>query len=102
MKGKVTTSLLAGLPTVATGVAVEGSEFRARIDLIVADDGDDFVREVVQLYNDEQQWLAYSTAGKDRARGLYSMEANRVRLIDLLRDVGYSRDKNEWPGKLDA
>lgn len=89
LKGKVATALLAGVPTIATSIAVEGSEFRAGMELIVADDPDDLVRETAHLYTDEQQWNSYSTAGRERARALYSMEANRVRLLELLRDIGY-------------
>ena len=102
LKGKVTTALLAGLPTIATSIAVEGAELRAGLEIIVADEPEDFVRETARLYNDEQQWIACSIAGRERARAIHSIEANRVRLLELLRDIGYPPAAGQVAEKMTA
>ena len=88
IKGKVGTALQAGLPTVATTVAVEGTPIMPGQEVIVADHAAEFAAAVVQLYGDEVLWRRLSRAGFDFVRREYSFEANVPRITRLLRSIG--------------
>jgi hypothetical protein len=64
IKGKVATSLAAGLPCVATAAAI------------------------VRIYLDDALWLCFSEAGIAAASRQFSFAANRQRMTELFLDIG--------------
>jgi len=90
IKGKVATSLAAGLPCVATSVAVEGAGLLAGREISVADAPGEFAAAIVQIYGDDALWLRRSDAGIAAASRQFSFAANRKRMAELLRDIGIS------------
>jgi putative sugar O-methyltransferase len=92
IKGKVGTALQAGLPTVATTIAVEGTPIIPGEHVLVADTPEDFAEAVVRAYTDPALWNALSKAGFQFVKDDYSFETNIRRITTLLEDVGASPD----------
>jgi len=86
VKGKINQSMAFGVPVVATSVAVEGTELRAREDILVADEPQDFARALIELYESEQLWNRLSQNGIRKTRAHYSIEAARKKLEFLFSD----------------
>lgn len=84
LKGKVATTLQAGLPTVATRVAAEGVALEDGRDILLADTAEDMAEAVVRLYSDDALWHRLSENGFAFARREFSFEANTKRIADLL------------------
>ncbi len=56
IKGEIGTAQGAGVPVVATSVAVEGMHLSHGLDVLVADDAESFADAVVRLHEDESLW----------------------------------------------
>ena len=87
IKGKVATALQAGLPTVATPIAVEGTPLLHDFEILIANKPEDFAEQVVRLYLDNVLWERLSIAGFAFVQREYSFDANRQRLRTLLTDI---------------
>lgn len=88
LKGKVATSLGYGVPCVLSQVAVEGSGLEDGVDVLVADSPSSFAAAIVRLHEDEALWERLSCAGLERVEQAFSVRANRMRLIQLLSELG--------------
>jgi glycosyltransferase involved in cell wall biosynthesis len=87
IKGKIGTSLSYGVPVVSTPVGVEGMALQPNKEIIVAENGIDFVDAVERLYTDEQLWQSVSNAGLYFLREHYSLDAGKRHIVDLLNSV---------------
>ncbi|MCW3473932.1 glycosyltransferase [Limobrevibacterium gyesilva] len=90
LKGKVASSLLAGVPVVASSIAVEGTPLRDGVDVVIADAPAAFADAVVRVYEDPVLWRQLAVAGFDFVRREYSIAANVPRLRGVLEDAGMS------------
>jgi glycosyltransferase involved in cell wall biosynthesis len=88
IKGKVASSLLAGVPVVASPIAVEGTPLRDGVEVLVADSPAAFAEAMARLYEDDALWLSLSAAGRDFVRREYSVGVNTARMLDVLADIG--------------
>ncbi len=88
LKGKVASALQAGLPTVATAVAAEGSALRDRQELLIADTPEAMAESVLQLYTDTSLWRRLARQGFAFVRREYSIEANTHRIADIMATLG--------------
>jgi putative sugar O-methyltransferase len=95
LKGKLASALQAGVPTVASPIAVEGSGLVDGEEVLVADTPQQWADAVVRLYQDQPLWEALSRAGFAFVHREYSIEANSSRLADLLDAVGVSTFSTE-------
>jgi GT2 family glycosyltransferase/glycosyltransferase involved in cell wall biosynthesis len=86
VKGKINQSMAFGVPVVATSLAVEGMELTDRLDILVADDPQDFARALIELYESEELWNRLSENGIKRTQSLYSADAAREKLQALFSD----------------
>jgi hypothetical protein len=84
IKGKVGSSLAAGLPVVATTIAAEGMEFTDGDGVLVAENPQTFADLVVQLHTSRDDWERQSSGGRAFIRRNYSVEATRTRIRDML------------------
>ncbi|GAB3098551.1 glycosyltransferase [Lysobacter terrae] len=80
IKGKLGTSLSFGVPSVATTIAVEGMGLEHESQVLVADDPDQFAKEVVRLYTDPALWERLSTQGLEYVTRTYSVAAGFDRI----------------------
>ena len=86
IKGKVGTSLIVGVPCVASSVAVEDMGLVPDEEIILAATVDDYVCQITRLLNNEEEWLKLSRKGAAKAEQLYSHEATFQRFIRILND----------------
>jgi GT2 family glycosyltransferase/glycosyltransferase involved in cell wall biosynthesis len=86
VKGKINHSMAFGVPVVATSLAIEGMELQDREDILVADEPEEFARELIELYESEELWTRLSENGIMKTRTLYSTDAARKRLEFLFSD----------------
>jgi O-antigen biosynthesis protein len=87
LKGKVVTSLGYGVPCVVTPVAAEGLGLADGEGIVVAADPDAFAAAVVHIHGHQDDWERLSMAGIEAVRRSFSLDANRPRLANLLRDL---------------
>src|SRR5262249_36624206 len=66
-KGKVVEALMAGTPTVATTIGIEGLAFEPGEHLLVADDAPAFADAMSRLLTDEKLWRLLARQGRARA-----------------------------------
>jgi glycosyltransferase involved in cell wall biosynthesis len=71
LKGKVVSSLAAGVPCVGSSVAIEGIPVVAGEDTLVADTPEMIAAEIIRLYRDPALWARISEAGRLRAGQVY-------------------------------
>jgi GT2 family glycosyltransferase/ubiquinone/menaquinone biosynthesis C-methylase UbiE/glycosyltransferase involved in cell wall biosynthesis len=88
IKGKIGTTLAAGLPSVATTLAAEGMGLHDGTEIRLADDPSDFAREVLRLYCSPREWKSMSDAGVDFARRTYGFGVAAGVVGEILRRAG--------------
>ena len=88
VKGKVNQSMSYGLPVVATPAAVEGMFLRHGEEVLIAESGDAFAREILRLYEDTDLWNRLSQAGLENVRTRFSSETARRRLLEIFSLLG--------------
>lgn len=84
VKGKVVSSLSAGVPCVATPVAVEGMGLRDGDGVLVASTPEQMAERVLRAHADPGLWARLSAAGLAHARVAYSPAAWRSALAEAL------------------
>jgi glycosyltransferase involved in cell wall biosynthesis len=87
-KGKVASSLSAGVPCIATPVAAEGMSLLDGSGVLVAEDPATFALRLREAYTDGALWNRLSAEGLAYAARTLSIEAWRARLDLLLRRMG--------------
>jgi glycosyltransferase involved in cell wall biosynthesis len=79
-KGKVASSLAAGLPCVTTSVGAEGMELQHGVNVLIADSPRDFAAQIVRAYTDPILWSLISAGAQQHAEKKLSI-ANWRRLF---------------------
>lgn len=87
IKGKVVTSLLNGVPCIASPMAAEGMGLVEGRDILIARSAEDFVASIARLHADDALWSALSEAGMRFARANFSVERVACLMRDLLLDL---------------
>ena len=87
-KGKVASSLAAGLPCILTSIASEGMALGADTGVLVADDPGDFAAALVRAYDDAALWGELSSGGLAYARRVLSPAGWQARLDTMLQRIG--------------
>ncbi len=75
IKGKVGEALAAGLPVVATPMAVEGMGLEHGRHLLLAKSPDEFAAAVIRVYHDPRLWRQLAATGQELASRIFSPEA---------------------------
>lgn len=87
-KGKVVSSLAAGVPCVATPIAAEGMNLVDGLEVAVAEDAESFAEKICKAYQDRILWERLSKGGHTKALLELSLEAGEDRLAEMLRAIG--------------
>lgn len=88
IKGKVGSSMAAGVPCIATPIAVEGMELSPDENVLVANSPQAFADQIKALCGDTKLWNKLSSAGLKFVHDSYSPQVTRKRLLRLLAKVG--------------
>ncbi len=102
VKGKINQSMAFGVPVVATSLAVEGMSLTNGIDIVLADNPEEFAQAVIRLYEDVHLWEKLSQNGLRTTAEAYSPQAVRKQLSRLLSDDHLSRDKLQTPVAMES
>ena len=84
LKGKVVSSLAAGVPCVATPAAVEGMNVRDGEGVLVADTPERLAACILRAHADPCLWADLSAGGLAHAAGRFSLAAWRRTLAEAL------------------
>ena len=93
IKGKVISSLAAGLPVVATPLALEGMGMDDNKNALVAKDPGDFADAVLTLLNNKRTWNKISKGGTKLFEASFSMKAVRKQLLECTHAVGVDLER---------
>lgn len=91
-KGKLVSSLLHGVPCVATSVAAEGMDLVPGRDVLVADDPATFAAMICRLHDDHALWEHVSRSGYAHAARLHDINRGYDLMRSLLDSIGLERD----------
>ena len=86
VKGKVATTMLAGIPVVSTAVGVEGMDIGGDA-VVVATDARSLADVIVNLWTDEERLSSISAAALDHASTRFSFAAQRTAIAAVLADL---------------
>ena len=84
VKGKINSSMSFGVPVVATNIAAEGMKLVHEKDVLIADEPEEFTREIMRLYFDATLWQALSEAGKQNIEEHFSFATAEAQLRAVL------------------
>ena len=87
MKGKVCSTLGAGLPNVLTSIAAEGLGIENMQNSMIADTADEMVIAILNLYNNQKLWEIISSSGIkhiDKLNGAYSSHQKLKAILHTL------------------
>ena len=93
LKGKVVSSIAAGVPCVATSLSVEGMEALGAAAVLVADGPAEFAANAVRVCTDEALWTQLSAAGSAYVRDELSIAGWRKQLAEMLWTLGLIGDE---------
>lgn len=96
-KGKVASSMAAGLPVVASPIAVEGMALRNDEQVLVADSPEECASAILRLYHDQNLWNALSVNGLVFAETHWGKQAIWDRLESVLTELGIETEKARYP-----
>lgn len=82
-KGKVVSSLLNGVPCVATPIAAEGMGFADGDGILTAEDADDFARRIASVHDDADRWADLSRRGLEAVGCRYSLN-HGIELVEQI------------------
>jgi glycosyltransferase involved in cell wall biosynthesis len=102
MKGKILTSLRAGLPTVSSSVGIEGFAFTPGEEILVEDDPYMFADAVIRLYTEEAMWTRLSQKELEFIRKNFSFDRSRDLFRRLLSDIEADQLLSSTGAKMDA
>ena len=102
MKGKILTSLRAGLPTVSSSIGIEGFALTPGEEILVEDDPNMFADAVIRLYTEEAMWTRLSQKGLEFARKNFSFDRSRNLFHRLLSDIKVDRLSSSTASKMDT
>ncbi|MCB1947813.1 MAG: glycosyltransferase [Burkholderiales bacterium] len=86
VKGKINTSMTYGVPVVATSVAAEGMKLVHDQDILIADEPEEFARQIIRAYDDAQLWAHLSSSGKANIEEHFSFTVAERQLSEILQD----------------
>ena len=88
VKGKIASSLAAGVPCVCTPIAAEGMRLNDGVDIAVCATPESFAARICQVHNDAALWARLSSGGHRKAKLDFTVERGKQRLALLLNALG--------------
>jgi len=84
VKGKTNQSMSFGVPVVSTWIGAEGMHLSHEKNILLADDPQEFARQVIRLHRDRELWTTLSQNGVKNVEEHFSRTAAKRSLEDLL------------------
>jgi glycosyltransferase involved in cell wall biosynthesis len=89
-KGKIASSLAAGVPCVTTSIGAEGMELQHGVNVLIADTPEVLASQIEKLYTDPILWSLISAGAQRHAAKELSIVGWRQRLQEMLWTIGAS------------
>ena len=86
-KGKVASSLAAGVPCVGTPIAAEGMQLRDGVHIAIGDTAEALAGHIRDVYRDPAVWARLSRRGREKAESDFSLAAGERRLAAMLEEL---------------
>jgi FkbM family methyltransferase len=86
-KGKVATSLAAGVPCVGTTVAAEGMQLQDGVHMAISNTPEQIANLICEVYENRTMWENLSSGGYLKAKEDFSIESGERRLENLIRHL---------------
>ena len=93
IKGKIGTTMAAGLPNVVTSLAAEGMALTDGKNILIADGAENFAERIKKIYGDEAIWDQISITGLKFAGENWGAQAAWRNLQAILTDLSFSRSR---------
>jgi GT2 family glycosyltransferase/glycosyltransferase involved in cell wall biosynthesis len=100
IKGKIGTSLSAGLPTVATSIAAEGMSLVSGEHVLVADSPDDIAKAIIEICTNRDLWNKLSVNGIEFAQKQWGARRAWDNMKEVLAELGFAIGPSDMQPKL--
>ena len=87
-KGKVASSLVAGVPCVGTAIAADGMRLEDGVNMSIGDTPEDLAARICEVHESPDLWRRLSAGGHAKATAELAVEMGEARLAALLHAVG--------------
>jgi glycosyltransferase involved in cell wall biosynthesis len=87
VKGKINQSMSYGLPVVATTTAAEGMNLVHEVDVLIADEAEQFADQICRLYSSESLWQTISDNSTVNIDKYFSVSTARDQLGLVLNEI---------------
>jgi glycosyltransferase involved in cell wall biosynthesis len=81
---KILEALALGTPVVTTAKGMQGLELRDEEHLLIADQPEEFARQVIRLHNNPDLRMKLATAGRERVQELYNWDKIGKAFLELV------------------
>lgn len=88
IKGKVLESMAYGLPTVLTDVAAEGTGLTHGISTLIAQEAEEWVDAIINLYDNETLWQKFAENQLSLVDSNFSFEGGKAAFKEIFASVG--------------
>ena len=89
IKGKISSALTHGVPTVATSLAVEGTPLIGGRHILIADTPIDIANHITKLYTNEHLWCSIQSQGFEIASKNWGEVSAWKKLREILGEVDF-------------
>ena len=96
-KGKIASAMAAGLPVVATPLAMEGMLLRDKEHILVAESEDEWIDAIAKLYSNEALWSNLSQNALAFADATWGKDSVWATLAKILADLGLNIRRDAYP-----
>ena len=100
IKGKMASSMAAGLPVISTTLAAEGTKAINNEHFLEANTSIEFCRQVEKIYHDETLWNKISRNGLNHAKEIWGVDQGYSHLSEILSEIGFKINKPNFPLKI--
>ena len=100
IKGKIASSMSAGLPVVATSLASEGMLLTDGVDCLIADSPEEFAEAIKKIYTSQQIWMDISQNGLRLAEDSWGAKSVGKKLESMLSQLGLKESPSKYPYSL--
>jgi glycosyltransferase involved in cell wall biosynthesis len=87
-KGKIASSLAAGVPCVTTSIGAEGMELQHGVSVLIGDTPEEFAAQIEKLYNEPILWALISAGAQQHAQQKLSIPNWRRSFREMIWTIG--------------
>ncbi|QWD72733.1 glycosyltransferase [Polynucleobacter sp. UB-Raua-W9] len=97
VKGKIVSSMCAGVPVVATDIAVEGMGITNLENCMVVKSDEQYVADLIRVYSDKDLWQKLRSNGVNFSESSWGPSAIYNQLSIMMGELGFEVEKRKYP-----